>query len=394
MPPVITRPSFGMLELDIRTLFFVATLTTLLMAIAMVVLWRTIPGERACRYWAAGGALVAAAFLSVWLRGLIPDFVSIVLANAMFAAGYGLVVIGVNVFTGRPGRLGWLVAVTVGVFAWAAYFTYGVPDVGARIVVISTVTGAMALWCAGRLVIAALPGMRLTQGVTAAVFVLHGVPMLVRAAVTQFGGEATTGLFAPSTLQTVVFVDVTLAAIGLAFGFAAMTTRRLHLNLERLASHDPLTGLLNRHALDVAIEREMARSARHLYPLSVLLMDLDHFKRVNDTYGHDAGDAVLKAFAEVAAGVLRRDDVLGRQGGEEFMALLPGSDRSSALRVAERIRAAVAATPIEHEGRAITVTVSIGVATAMDRASWDDALRAADAALYEAKHSGRDRVVV
>jgi len=393
VPPTKTRPPFGMLELDIRTLFFVATLTTVLMAVAMVVLWRTIPGERACRHWAAGGALVAAGFLAVWLRGLIPDFVSIVLANAMFVAGYGLVVVGVNVFTGRPARLGWLVVATVGVFAWASYFTYGVADIGARVVVISTVIGGMALWCAGRLVIAAPPGMRLTQGVTAAVFAVHGAPMLARAWATQFGGEAMTGLFAPSALHAIVFIDVTLAAIGLAFGFAAMATRRLHLNLERLASHDPLTGLLNRHALDAAVERETARSARHVYPLSVLVMDLDHFKRVNDTYGHDAGDAVLKAFARSAAAALRRDDVLGRQGGEEFLALLPGSDRPSALRVAERIRAAVAAAPTEHEGRAIGVTVSIGAATARDRDSWEDALRAADAALYQAKHSGRDRVV-
>jgi len=381
-----------MIELDIRTLFFVATVTTVFMAVAMAVLWRTIPGERACRYWAAGAALTATGFLLVWLRGVIPDIFSVVLANAVFVAGYGLVVGGVNVFTGRPGRLGWMAGATVGMFLAALYFTYGAPDVGARIVVISALTGGLALWCAGRLVVGAPPGMRLTQGLTAAVFVLHGVPLLVRAWVTYVGGT-TGGLFAPSVLHAVVFVDLTLAAIGLAFGFATMTTRRLHLHLEKLASHDPLTGLLNRHALDAAIEREMARSARHLYPLSVLVMDLDHFKRVNDTYGHDAGDAVLKAFAQAAAETLRRDDVLGRQGGEEFLALLPGSGLASALMVAERIRAAVAAISLLHDGRAVGVTVSIGVATATDSGSWEPALRAADAALYEAKRSGRNRVV-
>lgn len=381
-----------MIELDIRTLFFVATVTTVFMAIAMVVLWRTIPGERACRYWAAGAALTAAGFLLVWLRGVIPDIFSVILANALFVAGYGLVVIGVNVFMGEAARFGWLAAVVIGMFVSALYFTYGVSDVGARIVVVSTLTGGMALWCAGRLAVGAPPGMRLTQGLTAAVFVLHGVPLLVRAWVTYVGGT-TGGLFAPSVLHAVVFVDLTLAAIGLAFGFAAMTTRRLHLHLEKLASHDPLTGLLNRHALDAAIEREMARSARHLYPLSVLVMDLDHFKRINDTFGHDAGDAVLKAFAQAAAAALRRDDVLGRQGGEEFLALLPGSGHASALVVAERIRAAVAATSLLHDGRTVGVTVSIGVATARDSGSWEPALRAADAALYEAKRTGRNRVV-
>ncbi len=382
-----------MIDLDIRTLFFIATLTTVFMALAMIVLWRTIPGERACRPWALGGAIAAGGFLLVWLRGVIPDFFSIVLANALLVAGYGLVVVGVNRFTGGAGRAGWVAAATAAMFGCALYFTYGAPDIGARVVVISAAIGGMALWCAARLTVGVPPGMRLTQGLTAAVFVLHGVPLLLRAWVTQFGGGAMDSLFAPSTLHAVVFVDVTLASVGLAFAFAAMTTRRLHLNLERLASRDPLTGLLNRHALDAAISREMARSTRHLYPLSVLVMDLDRFKRINDTYGHDAGDAVLKTFARVATEALRRDDVLGRQGGEEFLALLPGSDGPSALVVAERIRAAVAAATILDDGRALGVTVSIGVATTRDSGSCEGAMRAADAALYEAKRSGRNRVI-
>ena len=381
-----------MIQLDIRTLFFISTLTMVFMAIAMVVLWRTIPHERACRPWALGAALVAAGFLLIWLRGLIPDFFSIVVANVVFVAGYGLAVVGVNAFTGRRGRVGWVAVAALAMFASSLYFTYGAENIGARVVVISALLGAMALWCAGRLVVGAPPGMRLTQGLTAAVFVLHGVPLLIRAGAVLAGGTMES-LFAPSTLHAIVFVDVTLASLGLTFGFAAMTSRRLHLNLERLASHDPLTGLLNRHALEAAIAREMARSARHLYPLSVLVMDLDHFKRVNDTYGHDAGDAVLKAFARTAAEALRRDDVLGRQGGEEFMALLPGSNGASARQVAERLRAAVAALSVPHDGRTIGVTVSIGVATAEDGGSWQAATRTADAALYEAKRSGRNRVV-
>lgn len=384
----------AMIDVDIRTLFFVATLTTVLMAGAMVVLWRTHPTEPGGRYWAIGGALAATGFLFIWLRGAVPPFFSIPLANTLLAGGYGLVLLGVGRFAGRTVSPWPIVAAVAGVFAACLYFADEAADVNARVVVISTVVGVMALWCARRLTMDIPPGMGLTQGMTAAVFALQGFPLLLRAVMTFLGPAAVGHVFAPNTIHAVVYVNTIISSIGLTFGATAMVTRRLYLHLDHVASHDPLTGLLNRHAVVQAAAREMARSARHAYPLSVLLLDIDHFKRVNDTYGHNAGDAVLRAFATAVLTALRRDDVLGRYGGEEFLALLPNSDRQAALAVAERTRAAISAMAVSYGGRTIAITTSIGVAEiAGHDASWDDAMRAVDTALYEAKRAGRDRVV-
>lgn len=161
------------------------------------------------------------------------------------------------------------------------------------------------------------------------------------------------------------------------------------------AMHDRLTGVCNRGAMDEVLAREIARARRSGSPIAVAMVDLDFFKKVNDTHGHAAGDAVLKAAAARFCASLRAYDVLGRFGGEEFLAVFPGCAVESAVTVAERLRAALAATPVEIEGGAIACTCSVGVcAGALPHELDADALlAAADKALYEAKRAGRNRVV-
>jgi two-component system, cell cycle response regulator len=141
------------------------------------------------------------------------------------------------------------------------------------------------------------------------------------------------------------------------------------------------------------MERELSRSARKGGPLAVLMADLDHFKKINDTYGHEIGDAVLKEAARRIAHCVRAYDSLGRVGGEEFLAVLPDCGAAMALSVAERVGAAVSQTPIETPVGPVSVTVSLGVASTEQAnvASISDLSRAADAALYRAKHTGRAR---
>ncbi len=164
--------------------------------------------------------------------------------------------------------------------------------------------------------------------------------------------------------------------------------------LAELARRDPLTGLANRRAFEEALRREVARARRGGEPLAVAALDVDHFKRVNDAHGHAAGDAVLAAVAARAAGALRAGDLLARVGGEEFAALLPGAGLAAAAEVAERIRAALAAAPVEAGGRPLRVTASLGCAALLPEDADGAALLArADARLYDAKRAGRDRVV-
>ncbi len=165
--------------------------------------------------------------------------------------------------------------------------------------------------------------------------------------------------------------------------------------LERLALTDPLTGLFNRRAMDELARFELKRHARYPSPLSIGLIDVDHFKRVNTEYLHTGGDEVLKGLARLLAGSLREVDSLGRMGGEEFLVIARETGEDGAVHLAERIRATVAATPISHEGHAISITVSIGVAVAeVGVPTTQQALyEAAASALARAKQAGRNRVV-
>jgi diguanylate cyclase (GGDEF)-like protein len=155
---------------------------------------------------------------------------------------------------------------------------------------------------------------------------------------------------------------------------------------------DALTGLPNRRGFLDVVDHELKRSARAGDPCSVVMLDLDHFKEINDRHGHAAGDAVLQAAASRLRGVLRAADVVARWGGEEFIALLPATAIEAAAAVAEKARRALAASPFEYDGVSETITASFGVATHVHGQSIDVTIAAADRALYRAKESGRNRV--
>jgi diguanylate cyclase (GGDEF)-like protein len=168
--------------------------------------------------------------------------------------------------------------------------------------------------------------------------------------------------------------------------------RERNAELNRLSRADALTGLFNRRHLDESLDREYADARRYVQPLCVLLFDLDHFKLVNDTHGHPAGDAVLRSFADRLVGQLRAGDTAGRWGGEEFLVILPRTDLDGGLEVAERIRAATAAEPVVVEGSTIAVTVSGGCALGPGN-SVQALVDLADNCMYQAKVAGRDRIV-
>jgi two-component system, cell cycle response regulator len=158
------------------------------------------------------------------------------------------------------------------------------------------------------------------------------------------------------------------------------------------ATHDVLTGIWNRRAILDLLHREIERAARFHASTGVLMLDLDQFKKINDTYGHLTGDAVLKETAQRITQVVRSYDFVGRYGGEEFLVLLPGCDKEQAEQSGERIRLAVTATPVFAAGSEISVTISIG-ATANIGGPETEVLAIADAALYQAKSAGRNRTV-
>ncbi len=163
--------------------------------------------------------------------------------------------------------------------------------------------------------------------------------------------------------------------------------------LRRLATTDPLTGAFNRRHFMVLADEEVSRATRHGRPISVLMLDIDHFKKINDTYGHAAGDEALKRTVDTVQSQLRGSDVLGRFGGEEFAVLIPETDTEGAMALAERIRCAVECITVVWEGQTFSFTTSVGVATLHGDYDVEEAFNHADQALYEAKSSGRNRVI-
>jgi diguanylate cyclase (GGDEF)-like protein len=161
--------------------------------------------------------------------------------------------------------------------------------------------------------------------------------------------------------------------------------------LAEASRRDGLTGLPNRRAFDEELAREVARAGRTGGPLAVVVLDVDRFKAVNDRHGHAAGDAVLREVAARAAAAARRGDLAARIGGEEFALILPSADLAGAAELAERIRAAIAGSPV-HAGEPLAVTASLGCAALAPGEAPGALLARADARLYEAKRAGRDRV--
>ena len=185
-------------------------------------------------------------------------------------------------------------------------------------------------------------------------------------------------------------------AVVVQFEMKDALEREVQEDLYSSAVRDGLTGVYNKRFLHDRAEQEVAYAGRHNTLLSVILFDLDHFKQVNDTYGHPAGDQVLIEIAQRVHNALRAEDILARVGGEEFAILMRGTSKREAMLAAERIRESVSSTPVIHQGHPISVTLSLGVASLAQGTSTPSAssfLAQADALLYQAKEQGRNRTV-
>ena len=371
---------------DPRTVILLAGIMGGLIAMVLWAMRRSYPstivgiGE-----WAGACALMFFSTLLLGARGMVHDLLSIVLANLALLCALALFLIGSARFLGRPAHERRWAALVFAMAPLLLWYTVVDPDYAARTVIVTflmvVLTGSNA-WLLLRHGSASFA----TRLVAAALAVQTVVQAIRFASALQAPADASLFLLSPAQTWFVTSYAFCMLLVGI--GVALMATEKLRTEFEHLASHDSLTGALTRRAFLDACHQELERARRKDRPTSLLLMDLDHFKAINDTYGHQAGDRVLVDFVARVNALLRRPDHFGRFGGEEFVALLPETALSEAHVVAERIRAG-----IESGGQQPGCTVSIGIATtAPGETNIDTLLTRADEALYRAKAAGRNRV--
>ena len=346
--------------------------------------------------WAAALLVNAIGHLLIMLRGLIPDVLSIVVGNLMLSSVFVGLNAAVYQFQGRPVRWALLLAPPLLVLVFVSVFIDNFP---ARVSFVGLVIGLQAVWA----LLAALSHRHATVGrgqwLLVAGLLLEAVVLGVRALVAISTHSEATNILQSSALQTLTFLATFSVVLVSSVGFVFMSRDRADENNRVLAALDPLTGVANRRSLIAALDRDMARAQRMREPMALMMVDIDHFKDVNDRYGHPAGDRVLCSVVNVLRQRVRAQDLVGRYGGEEFMVLLPDTGLTGAQQLARALCKAVEESRCPADGvpgPGIAVTVSIGVFGGRLESgdSWDMLIAAADRALYQAKNNGRNRVEV
>ena len=374
--------------LDVRTIVFLAGFMGILMSGVLLFLHRSYPHSvRGLHEWSAATVIGVFASLLFGARGLLPDWLTVVVGNLFLIASVATFSIGSRRFFGLDRKLGLFIGIGAAAALPLVWLTVIEPNYPLRLQFMATLMAAIFghhAWLVHR------HGTRtFAVRFTTTVLALQTVILAVRA-VWAASLPPDSNLFSPSALQSIYVASYAMTMLTLTIGVILLATERLRSELEYLATHDLLTGLLNRRAFIDAAEQELSRCRRHGHVMSLLVMDLDHFKNINDTYGHLVGDSVIRNFADRVTSLLRRPDRFGRYGGEEFVLLLPETGRESAAVVAERICAAASsAQGVPH------YTVSVGLATSIvTDTDIDTVLDRADMALYKAKAGGRNQVAV
>lgn len=383
-------PATATFALDLRTLHLVILIVAMVSAGALSLTWRRHPAIPGVPDWTYGMALMALGGLGISLRDLIWDPLSVVGANVVLVAGHAYLWQGISRFRGVPVLPGQVLVPTLLTFVFQLTALILAPNwVLGRIVFISAMIGSLEALGAYALLCQASQTATIINRTLAALLLADALNNLTRIAITLLT-PAPNHYLGPSIFQGAFILIALILGIAKVLGILTLISDRLQEELNRAATHDFLTQLPNRRAFSHQAQQEVSRIARGGTPATVLLLDLDHFKDLNDAYGHNAGDAALQAFGQLLSTCLRQHDQGCRYGGEEFCVLLPETPLAEGLAVAERIRAAAAAAARPGCG----TTVSIGVALLGAGQRLEDVINRADQALYVAKRSGRNCIEV
>lgn len=376
--------------MDLHTLHVEhAALLTLLMVLTVINI--RIHRNAAGLVWFAGfGSCICAGAILIAVRTYIPESLSFTVGNVMFSAGYLCLHRSMTAFFGKGAAL-WGIQAGLLALQTLAQVVYGElhPDTTKRLLALSMIL-AVQLAMTAVFVVRHTPAFMKAAGwLMATLLALLSlgnlgrlVSLLLQPAPNDYlrGG----GVLAWTVLNT------TVLQVGVLVAFVWMTAARLHHDLEVQALTDPLTGVLNRRAIELLAKRTFAASLRGAKPISAILFDLDDFKRINDSFGHLCGDNMLIAISRCVEQKLRPGDMMARLGGDEFVILLEATDIETANTIARRLRKSIEELRIEHDRREISATASFGIGQVKNGlGGWKELLAKCDRALYAEKDEGR-----
>ncbi|PZQ01989.1 MAG: hypothetical protein DI587_04050 [Variovorax paradoxus] len=382
--------------LDPRTTILIGGITSGLMALVLSLLARATPlPVPGLRTWVAGGWLIFSAMVLLGLRDWTSNLATVTLGNGALMLAYIVWLAGTHRHLGQrirwaPWLLVWAVAT-----ALVSWFIFVEPSFRVRTVVVAGLCACLSAHHA--VVLLRNPrverfGRSIGVSLTITWLLILAAVYGIRALHAAWLPQGSTGLLTQGVVQIVYTGSFTICNLMLVIGYATTASDHVRARIEDQAIHDPLTGGLNRQALMDSLERERAHSARTGQPFSVAMLDVDHFKKINDSHGHPVGDRVLVHLCRRMSALVRPNDVVARYGGEEFVIVMPETTLAEALQAGQRLLTHA----VQVDDQALPAfTVSIGLAqwSAVDN-SVETVIARADAALYAAKANGRNRVEV
>lgn len=371
-------------QFDVRAVALFVAMTFFVQATAIgaqAFLIRDLKPYRGVQAALLANLCVAAGLMLRLFAGQLPEFIFILLSNLLLLAGPGLFYIALSQFTGFSYSRLLVIGMNTAALAFIAFFTYAQPDLAKRAIAFSMGSLAMVCLLVYQLWQIQKTALRFSASLMLVSFLIQGVFLILRTINVIRNPPQDSLSLTPALSATYLF------SFAISFfwttGFVLMVSHRLRNDLVEIATIDVLTHVPNRRATQVFLEKEISRAQRQNGEFSILLIDIDDFKQVNDRWGHTVGDEVLAKTASLFQAVIRKQDLVGRWGGEEFLIIVPGPCDTEAL--AERIRAEVAAAEYSHGNGSFHITISIGVACASQTSLGDGILKDADDALYSAK---------
>jgi diguanylate cyclase (GGDEF)-like protein len=371
-------------QFDVRTVALFVAMAFFVQATAIgaqAFLIRELKQYRGVRAALLANLCVAIGLMLRLFADQLPDFLTTILSNTLLLTGSALFYVALSQFTGFPYSKAYVIGILTAVLAFLWYFTYGEDDLGKRMISFSLGSVAMVLILIVQLWRIQKTALRFSASLMLVSFLVHGLFLIARTINILLDPPQDSLSLSPA--QSATYLLSFAVSFFWSIGFILMVSHRLRNDLMEIATIDVLTRIPNRRATQAFLEKEISRAQRNHSEFSVLLIDIDNFKQVNDRWGHAVGDEVLTRTAGLFQSMIRKQDLVGRWGGEEFLIVVPGPCNSEVL--AERVRSEVARAEYRHGPSSFHITVSIGIACAGQSSNGDEILKQADDALYRSK---------